>query len=261
MANSESKFHRYSVLVAISSLILIAIGAYVTSQATGRQPDSRGILDAVVHKDAAIAVGILVFGLAVWQSLNQEVSLLVWTALGLFALEGWVGWSGGAILHACLAPLAFSILVTIAIVTSSSWNREPELVKDRAAPALRSFAMATPPLVLFQIMLGAAYRHKLTGLMPHLIGALFVTLAIVVLAALILQRHPEHRRLCLASTWLISLVLAQVMLGLTAFVMPMMNASPIAVIVATATHVVVGSVTLAANFILAMQVQRCVRRD
>src|SRR5271165_2087079 len=103
------KFHRYAVLVAIGSLILISIGAYITSQAIGRQPASRGILDAVVHKNVAVAVGIFALGLAVWQLLEQEGSPLVWTALGFFALEGWIGWHGGALLHASLAPVAFAI--------------------------------------------------------------------------------------------------------------------------------------------------------
>ena len=253
------KFHRYAVLVATSSLILIAIGACITSQATGRQPDSRGILDAVVHKDMAVAVGILIFGLAFWQSLEQEVSLLIWAALGLFALEGWLGWSGGALLHASLAPLAFAILVAIAVVTSSGWNEKPELVEDRAAATLRLFAIATPPLILLQIMLGAAYRHKLIGFLPHLGGAMIVTLALLVLAMLILQRHPEHRMLCRAAAWLISILVAQVILGFAALVVPLLTLSPIAVIAATASHVVVGSLTLAANLVLAMQVQRNVR--
>jgi heme A synthase len=255
------KFHRYAVLVAISSLILIAIGAYITSQATGRQPASRGILDGVVHKYVAFAVGVLVFGLAYWQSLDREVSLLVWTALGFFALEGWVGYSGGAILHASLAPLAFAIFVAIALVTSSGWNEAPQLVEDQAAPTLRFFAIATMPLVLLQIMLGATYRHKLTGVLPHLGGAMIVTLAILVLAMLILQRHPEHRKLCTAATRLISILLAQVMLGVMALIMPLLTSSPIAVIAGTASHVVVGSLTLAASLVLAMHVQRSVRRS
>ena len=132
------QFHRYAVLVAISSLILIAIGAYITSQASGRQPASRGILDAVVHKDVAVVVGILALGLAVWQSLEQEGALLGWTAVGFFALEGWVGWSGAPLVHASLAPLVFAIFVAIAVVTSSGWKEAPDLV---AAPILRLFAI------------------------------------------------------------------------------------------------------------------------
>lgn len=253
------KFHRYAVLVAISSLILIAMGAYITSQATGRQPASRGILDGVVHMDVALALGILVLGLAFWQSLDQEVSVLVWIALSCLALEGWVGWLGAGLLHATFAPVAFAIFVAIAVVTSSSWNEAPKLVVDRPPATLRLFAIATLPLILLQIMLGAAYRHKLTGLLPHLGGAMIVTLAILVLAMLILQRHPEHRKLCVAATWLIALLLAQVLLGFTALVLPQLKLSPIAEIAATALHVVVGSLTLAANVVVAMQVQRNVR--
>jgi heme A synthase len=254
----NQKFHRYAVLVVISSLILIAIGAYITIQATGRQPASRGILDGVVHKDVAFAVGILVLGLAFWQSLDQEVSVLVWIALGCLALEGWVGWLGGALLHASFAPVAFAIFVAIAVVTSAGWNEAPKLVED-PPPRLRLFAIATVPLILLQIVLGAAYRHKLTGLLPHLGGAMIVTLAILGLAMLILQRHPEHRKLCAAAKWLIGLLVAQVLLGFTALIVPQLGLSPIAEIAATALHVVVGSLTLAANVVLAMQLQRSVR--
>ena len=252
------KFHPYAVLLVISSLIPIGIGAYITSQATGRQPASRGILDAVVHKDVAVAVGVLALGLAAWQLHKQEESLLLWTAVGFLALEGWVGWLGGALLHASLAPLVFAIFVVIAVVTSSAWNEAPKLVEDPAAPTLRFFAFATPPLILLQIMLGAAYRHKLIGVLPHIGGAMIVALPILALAMLILQRHPEHRNLCSAATWLISIFLAQVMLGVTAFIMPLLNVSPTAVIAVTTSHVVVGSLTLAANLMLAMQVQRSV---
>lgn len=253
------KFHRYAVLVAISSLILIAIGALITSQASGRQPESRGILDAVVHRDVAIALGILVVALALWQPIEQKGSLLVWTAVGFLALEGLVGWLGGALLHATLAPVAFAILVAIAVVTSAGWNEKPELVEDQSAAALRIFALVTPPLILLQIMLGAAYRHKAINVLPHLGGAMIVSLAIVVLAVLILQRHPGHRRLCAAATWLISILAVQVVLGFTALVIPVLKLSATAVIAATALHVVVGSLTLAANLVLVMQVLRSVR--
>ncbi len=255
------KFHRYAVLMVISSLILIAIGAYITSQATGRQPASRGVLDGVVHKDVAIAVGILALGLVLWQLLEAGERLLGWIALGFFAFEGWVGWLGAPLLHASLAPLAFAIFVAIAVVTSSEWNEAPELVEDHAAPTLRLFAIAMPPLMLLQIMLGAAYRHKQTGLMPHLGGAMIVVLATLVFGMLVVRRHPEHRKLRAAATWLISIFLVQVMLGFAAFIMPLLKlASPAPVIAVTASHVVVGSLTLAASVVLAMQVERNLRR-
>lgn len=253
------KFHRYAVLVAIGSLIQIAIGAYITSQASGRQPASRGILDGVIHKDVAFAVGVLALGFAFWQSFDGEVHPLVWTALGFFALEGWVGWLGGPFVHAGLAPVVFAMFVAIAVVTSASWNEAPKLVEDRAAATLRLFAIATPPLVILQIMLGAAYRHKLIGVLPHLGGAMIVSLAILALAMLILQRHPGHRKLCAAAGWSISILVAQVLLGFTVLVMPLVNANAIALIAVSAAHVVIGSATLAASVVLSMQVQRSVR--
>ncbi|HEX5230016.1 MAG TPA: hypothetical protein VFW44_20025 [Bryobacteraceae bacterium] len=252
------KFHRYAMLIAIGALVLIAIGAYITSQATGAQPATRGILDGVVHKYVAFGVGALALGFAYWQSLDREVPLLVWTALGVFALVGWVGWLGGALLHASLAPVAFTIFVAVAAITSPGWHEAPELVADPAAAALRIFAAATPPLVLLQIMLGAGYRHKLIGLLPHLGGALVVTLAILVLGMLVRQRHPAHKKLCAAATWLMCFVGLQVALGFTALLLPILRASPIAVIAATAAHVVVGSMTLAANVVLVMLVHRSV---
>ena len=255
------KFHRYAVLVVISSLILIAMGAYITSQASGRQPMSRGVLDAVVHKDVAVAVGILALGLVVWQLLEPGERLPGWIALGFFAFEGWIGWLGAPLFHASLAPLAFAIFVAIAVVTSSGWNEAPELVEDQAAATLRLSAIAMPALMLLQIMLGAAYRHKLTGVIPHLGGAMIVSFATLALGMLVVRRHPEHRKLRTAATWLISIFLVQVVLGFAAFIIPLLKlASPAPVIAVTASHVVVGSLTLAASLVLAMQVQRNVRQ-
>lgn len=254
------KFHRCAVLLAISSLILIAIGAYITSQATGRQPASRGMLDGVVHKDVAIVVGILVLGFAFWQFQEQQGSLLLWAAVVFFALTALVGWLGAPFLHASAAPGAFTILVVLAVVTSSGWNQKPEIVEDRAAPTLHAFAIATPALILGQIMLGAAYRHKLIGVLPHVAGAMILAAAIMALAILVLQRHAEHRRLHTAATGLICVFLAQVLLGFTALTVPMLKLNPVAVIAVTTAHVVAGSVTLAANVALSMHVLRSVSR-
>lgn len=154
--------------------------------------------------------------------------------------------------------MVFAIFVALAVVTSSGWNKAPKLVEDRAAGTVRLFAMATPPLILLQIMLGAAYRHKLMGLLPHLGGAMIVTLSILALAILIRQRHPEHKKLCAAATWLLSILGAQVMLGFTALVLSVLKVSPIAVIAATASHVVFGSLTQGANLVLVMLVHRTV---
>jgi heme A synthase len=255
------EFHRYAAAVVLSTLILIAIGAYITSQAAGRQPVSHGLVNAVIHRDAAVAVIILAVGLALWLSAAQEAPFLGWIAAGFLVLDGWLGWLGQPLLHATLAPLAFSILLAIALLSSSRWNDMPELVHDPVSPLLRRLAIAGPPLVLLQILLGAAYRHKLTGVIPHLIGAMIVSTAILVAATQVMQHHPLHRGLRSAAMWLISILLVQVILGVTTFAMQLLDVEdPIAVILVSSSHVVVGSLTLAASLVLAMQIQRNVRQ-
>jgi len=253
--------HRYAVLVAASVLTLIAIGAYITSRATAPQLDSHGILDANVHRIAAIVVGILALGVVYWQSESMEGFVLAWTTLGVFLVEAWIGWLGDAVLHASVAPLAFASLVAVVVVTSRDWKEAPELVRDEGVPWLRPLAIGAPALVLLQTILGATYRHKLTGLIPHLGGAMLVSLATLVGATLILRQYPEHRTLRSAAIWSIAVVLAQVLLGVTALTLQLLDLrKSLALVISTASHVVVGSLTLAASLVLAMQVQRHVRR-
>ena len=103
--------------------MLIAIGAYITSRATAPQLDSHGILDANVHRIAAIVVGILALGVVYWQSESMEGFVLAWTTLGVFLVEAWIGWLGGAVLHASVAPLTFASLAAVVVVTSRDWKK------------------------------------------------------------------------------------------------------------------------------------------
>ena len=254
------KAHRYAVLLAIGSLIPIALGAFITSKATGPQPAARAMLDAVVHKDVAIGVGVVGVGFLIRLLWMDEESLLVATAVSLFAIECLIGWMGRPFLHATFAPVLFAALVAIASVTSPAWSEPPERVEDQSGSALRLLAFSTPPLVLLEIMLGAAYRHKLAGLLPHLGFAMVVTLPILALAMLILQRHPEHRRLCRASAWLITILVTQVVLGISALVVALVRVNALAATTVSAAHVVAGSLTLALNGVLALEVERSVDR-
>lgn len=253
-------FHRYAVVAGLSALIVIGIGAYVTSQASGRQLASRGMINAIVHRDAALAAIVLATGLALWLSQAQESAFLGWLAAGLLAATGWAGWLGRPLLHATLAPLGFAIVAVIVFLSSSKWSEAPELVDGSAVPLLRPFAMAGPPLVLVQTMLGAAYRHKAIGVTAHLAGAMIVSVSLLVAASLVIQHYPAHSALRPAATWMISILLSQVILGITAFALQLLGlGSAIAVIAVTVSHVLGGSLTLAASMMLAMQVQRNVR--
>jgi heme A synthase len=264
---TNTALHRYAVLVAVCILIVIASGALVTSLAEGsagpQQPATQNPVAVQIHIVVAAVVAILVVALAVWQWLAKEgvgPRWFGWFAAAAFGADAWNGWEATPFSHAFLAPVSLAIVVAVAVSTSASWNQSPEPVDAAVAPLLRPFAISAPLLVLLQIVLGAAYRHKLTSVMPHMGGAMIVSLATLVASMLAIQQYPKHQLLRSAAIWLLSIVLTQVTLGVTAFTMQLLElGNSAALVVITASHVVVGSLTLAASLVLAMQVQRNVR--
>jgi cytochrome c oxidase assembly protein subunit 15 len=162
--------------------------------------------------------------------------------------------------HACLAQLFFSVTVAIAVFTSKRWQEGPEVVEDYGWPSLRSLAIVTPVLVLLQIGLGAGFRHRAFGLMPHVIGAMIVPLAILLTAVFVLNQFPKHRALRPAAVALLAITLFQVFLGIAAYIARINAAEfPLAMVLTTVAHVATGGLTLAASVVLGIQIRRNVR--
>jgi heme A synthase len=265
----------YAVLVAFCALVVIGSGAFLTSSqkepASAEQPAAAGQIQATVpagmsvHPVVAAVAGILTLGLVVWLLLVSKhawLRWLSWIALGVFTLDAWTGLGNslpGMIVHACLAPVFFSALVAICLLLSPGWMKGPEAVNARGWARLRSLAIAAPPLVLLQIALGAAYRHKVTSVMPHMANAMVVSLLTLIVCTVILQQYPEHGSLRSAAIAVLSIVLLQVTLGVTAFIIELLDLGkgPFLVL-STVSHVLVGSLTLASTLVLAMQAQRSI---
>jgi heme a synthase len=258
--------YRFTLLVAVCALIAIASGAVVTS---GKEAASgvTGSLVADVHRGMAIGVGVLVLALGglLWGTKRGSLRLLAAVVVLLAGADGGIALGppldpSFAVLHAWLAPVFFTTLVAVALLTWPRWSEEPELVDDRGLRFLRPLAIAAPPLVLVQIVLGAMYRHKLTSVFWHMGGAMLVSLATLVASMVVMQQYPEHRALRGSAIALMSVVLVQVTLGVAAFTMELLEMENAVVLnIATVSHVVVGNLTLAASLIFAMQVQRCIR--
>src|SRR5271155_3728254 len=112
--------HRYAVLVGVCALILVVIGACLTDYDGGPPPP---VLLAQGHRVAAVVVGILTLGLAIWLSTGARPSWLLrlgWITFGAFIAEGGLGVKT-PLLHAFLAQLFFAATVAIAVFTSSAW--------------------------------------------------------------------------------------------------------------------------------------------
>jgi heme A synthase len=263
--------HRYTIVVAAFALAVIISGAYITSTEVAARQSQSAIMGGIhegLHRALSIALAFLALGAAFWISFTATLGwlrALAWTAFATLAIDAGLGWSTSplsptvGVFHALLAHLFLSLIVVIAVGTSSGWNREPELVDGSSRPLLRPLAVAIPPVIFLQITLGAAYRHDLTGIMPHMAVAMGVAFLALISSSVILQNFRRPAAMRRAAIALISIVLAQVCLGITAFLLLLLNtAGTFYFVLASVGHVTVGAATLAASVLMAMQVWRSV---
>jgi len=257
--------HRLAILLAICTLLLIVGGALV---GPGAQPTPAAIS---THRIAATAVSLLALGLLLWLIFTDprpQARRLGWLTLALAILQDSVGHAAvltliprtAGIAHALMAPLFFTAVVAIAVVTSPAWSRGHEHVSDYGWPSMRSLAILTPIVVLLQILLGAAFRQKTLTLLPHVLGAMFVALVILLESIFVLQQFPTHRALRPAAKTQLGIAFGQVFLGLTALIMKSMaddTATP--VVITVAAHVTGGAVTLATTIVLSVLIRRNVQ--
>jgi heme A synthase len=192
------------------------------------------------------ALGIVAVALACFQAWTNKAARI---AAGLGVVECLVRNQNTTItvVHACLSPIFFASCVAIGLSGAG-----------RSSSARRSgFGLlieCSPALVLLQIILGASYRHKVLGVMPHMAGAMLVAGLLLVVCTLVLQRFPEASPLRTAAGALLGIVLLQVSLGIAIFILRVLDldAAP-AFLPAAAAHITVGSLTLAATTALAIR--------
>jgi cytochrome c oxidase assembly protein subunit 15 len=276
--------HRYAILLAVCTLFLVVAGASVTSKEAGLSvPDwplsygqvmpqmTGGVFFEHGHRMVATAVGFMTIILSVWLTLVETRKWM--KTLGIIALAAVIiqGLLGGltvklmlppavSISHACLAQLFFSTTVAIALFTSKSWQQGPEIAEDHGWPSLRSLAILTPIMVLAQIALGAAFRHRAIGVLPHVLFSMVVTLAVLFEATFVMHQFPKHRALSTAAKALLSVTFLQVMLGVAAYYTRLQAAQqPLAMVLTTVAHVATGGLTMAASVILSIQILRNLR--
>jgi cytochrome c oxidase assembly protein subunit 15 len=279
----SSWLHRYASLLAVCTLVLLAAGALVTSNEAGLSvPDwplsygkimpemTGGVLFEHGHRMVATFVGMLTIGLVIFlyrAESRRWLRKLGLAALGAVIVQGVLGGLTVILLlppavsvsHACLAQLFFSTTVAIAVFTSKSWQQGPEPVFDQGWPSLRSLAVISPVLVLAQIALGAAFRHRAIGVIPHIIGAMVVSFALLLIAVFVLHQFPGHHTLRSAAKAVLGVILLQVALGVAALWARISDTSQLAMVVSTVAHVVGGGLTMASTIVLSLQILRNVR--
>jgi heme A synthase len=247
--------HRCALLVAILTIVLIGIGASFTSEirpmpgttVTEALGSSPGL--EMAHRILGWSVAALTLGLAIWLA-----RIPGWIAFALGLIDSLL--SGQPFWHALLAPIFFSTVVAVCVVTSKSWQMPPEKVELSWGP-LKNLAILVPVLIVLQIGLGAAYRHNAMGVMSHIGNAMIVLLAILVAGVFVVRQHAEHSTLRPAALALLIIAGVQVLLGFTVFLILLMSSenNP-GLKMSSAVHVMTGALTLAASIVLAMQLRR-----
>jgi hypothetical protein len=252
--------HRYAILMAILTFLVVITGAWeTTARNAGGASDG---MAGSVHFGLGIAAAALVIGLAVGL-ITSGLRALGWIALVVVIVDAGLGKTTAAVSHACVAQVLFAITVVAATCTSRAWKGGPDVVMDQGWPSLRSLASLAAVFVMAQVILGAAFRHKTMGLTWHIVGAMVVALAILFVGMCVMQQCPKHRSLRPAAISLLTIGLAQVLLGITAVTAEMMapdDTVPPVVMFSTAAHVAVGALTLAAALAIAVQVRRHVHK-
>ena len=179
--------HRFAVLTAGATFVLLFAGGLVTSTGSGLAvPDwplafgqffpemVGGVLFEHGHRLAASLVGFLTLILSIWTVVSETrpgVRALGIAMILAVVLQGVLG--GVTVLyklpiavsvtHACLAQTFFCLAVTMAIVTGPSWGPPRARPLELGAP-LPALALATTATVFVQLILGALTRHSGAGL-------------------------------------------------------------------------------------------------
>jgi len=276
---SAGSYHYFAVITACFTFLLIVAGALVTGNEAGLSvpdwPLSYGSLNPPWegniryehgHRLVAAFVGLLTIALAVWvwkKEPRRPVRKLGWIALGVVVAQGILGgvtvlWYLPApisVLHACLAQTFFCLVVSLAWLSSSAWAQR---VRDRSPGLpLNRLAMAAAGAIYLQLLLGAIFRHTQSGILPHLLGALLVTLLAGWLMARVFRSPRASSVLTGAATLLGVLLALQLLLGLASWLLRLATADAVQpqfpVVAVTTAHVAVGALILAASVILALQ--------
>jgi len=287
--------HRFTVLVACATFVLIIAGALVTSHdaglATSDWPLSNGqVFPKMVgnlfwehgHRMVATTVGLLTITLAVYLFLKEERPWV--RRLGLFGLIAVItqGLLGGLTVklmlplavsaaHATLAQLFFCTTVSLAIFTSKSWMQEKSRLEEKGIIPIRRLCFPATVTVFLQLILGATLRHSATWDKPlpvqlviaHAGGALAVVLILGSAGSILLYRYRGEKFLTRPAAVALLLLVVQLTLGSAAYITRLASPNdpqPLNPMIGiTVGHVACGALLFATTIVLTLRTFRVVR--
>ncbi len=197
----QERLHRFVLVVACATFLLVVAGASVTSTGSGLAvpdwplsfgtlfpPMVGGVLFEHGHRMIAGVVLLLTSVMTIWLWGSEKrvwVRRLSLAALAALLLQAVLG--GLTVLnrlpapisvsHAGLAMAFFAAMVSLAFVTSRGWEAISPSREGQHVASVRTLALATTCVIYAQILLGAIVRHAGAGLaipdFPLSFGRLF----------------------------------------------------------------------------------------
>jgi cytochrome c oxidase assembly protein subunit 15 len=171
--------------------------------------------------------------------------------------------------HATLAQLFFCITVSLAVFTSRSWMEARPLSKaqpeENGTVPLRYLYTTALVTIFLQLIIGATLRHSATWnehlptelILAHIGGALAVTLALGSAAMNTLLRHKGHSFLTRPATLALVLLVAQLLLGLAAYLTRLASPNdpqPLNPMISiTVAHVACGALVFVTTIVLTLR--------
>ena len=273
---------RCAVGLAVCLIVLIGLGAALTSEiqpipGAGAPPaPTVGPIESFlerIHIIAAMVVAVLIVGLAAWgfaawrqmRAKSARLNLLGWAAVVVAIAECLWGTEGshsaaGGFFHALGAQVLLSMIVVLAVAVLPRPELR-DLVQDTYRPPLRTLAVVTASLTFLQVLLGAAYRYAILGVMLHILNALIVAIAVLVACMLTTRQFPDHAALRRAAVAFAVVTGIQLALGFATFTILLIGSENLTPLLhLSVAHVTAGALTLATSVLFAAQIWRYVQR-
>ena len=280
--------HRFAVVLACWTFLLIIAGALVTSNDAGLSvpdwPTSFGSLYKIprlvggvkfehTHRMIAQGAGLLTIILAIWTWRAEKRRWLRYLGIAAVVMVIVQGVLGGLTVklflpppvssaHAALAQTFFCLAVAIAVFTGQKWIEEqPRIEFDQRRPSLFTLTLLSIFVLYVQLILGAMFRHHGMSWWPHVVHAVVVSFVLAWTAIRALTAYPNVEAIRRPAILMIALLIGQVCLGFTAFLTRVAwgrdAVQPeLPMVASTVAHVAVGALLLATTVILAIQTWR-----
>ncbi len=279
--------HRYALLVAASTLILIAAGGLVTSTDSGLSvpdwplsygqvmpPMIGGIRFEHTHRLIAGTVGLLTLGLAVlawraerrrwarWLALGAFGTVVLQAVLGgltvIYLLPDWI-----SVTHACLAQTFLCLVGVLALVTAREWSEAPR-IESRYAGSIQRLLITTTAFIYLQLIAGAIVRHSGQGLRYHFVLAFLIALHSLFIILKCSREQGTLRALFGHALLLGGLVTAQAFLGFASFILTRRpgrgEVAPMTEVLSTTVHQTLGALILLVSLLLTLRSYRLLAR-